>query len=174
MTHALDRKRYRLLTSSAMFAAIIALTTAYLFHIPIGANGGYVHLGDAFIYLAASVLPWPYACAAAAIGGGLADLLSGAPIWLPATILIKPLNALCFSCKGERLLTRRNALMTILSGVITMVGYSVAEAILVGDWRIAIFGLFTSGLAQPVGSAVVYLVMAGALDRMDLKKRLFL
>ena len=66
----------RLLTSAAMFAAMITLTTAYLFHIPIGANGGYIHFGDAFIYLAASLLPMPYACAAAAIGGGLADFLS--------------------------------------------------------------------------------------------------
>ena len=42
------------LTFSAVFAALIFVTTAYLFHIPTGFNGGYVHLGDAFIYLAAS------------------------------------------------------------------------------------------------------------------------
>ena len=173
MTNTLERKHYRLLTSSAMFAAVIALTTAYLFHIPIGANGGYVHVGDAFIYLAASILPLPYACAAAAVGGGLADLVSGAPIWLPATILIKPLNALCFSNRGDKILTLRNALMTILSGIVTMAGYSIAEAVMAGDWRVAILGLFTSGLAQPIGSAVVYLIAAGALDKLEIKRRLF-
>ena len=99
----------RLLTSAAMFAAMITLTTAYLFHIPIGANGGYIHFGDAFIYLAASLLPMPYACAAAAIGGGLADFLSGVPIWVIPTMIIKPLTAVWFTSHSERLLCRRSS-----------------------------------------------------------------
>ena len=78
----------RRMTAGAMLAAVIALTTAYLFHIPVGGNGGYIHIGDAFVYPAGSLLPTPYACAAAALGGGLADLLSGSPIWLPATVVI--------------------------------------------------------------------------------------
>ena len=53
---------------TALFAAMICLTTAYLFHIPVGTAGGYIHLGDAFIYLAAAFLPTPYAMAAAGIG----------------------------------------------------------------------------------------------------------
>ena len=58
------------LTLSAMFAAVIMLMILYLFHIPVGSSGGYVHFGDAFIYLAACFLPMPYACGAAAIGAG--------------------------------------------------------------------------------------------------------
>lgn len=54
------------LTLSAMFAAVIMLMILYLFHIPVGSSGGYVHFGDAFIYLAACFLPMPYACGAAA------------------------------------------------------------------------------------------------------------
>lgn len=52
-THSL-RKPAILLAVSAMFAAMVTVTTAYLFHIPIGSNGGYIHVGDAFIYLAAA------------------------------------------------------------------------------------------------------------------------
>ena len=55
------------LTLSAMFAAVIMLMILYLFHIPVGSSGGYVHFGDAFIYLAACFLPMPYACGAAAM-----------------------------------------------------------------------------------------------------------
>ena len=40
----------RVLVSSALFAALVCITTA--FHIPVG-NGGYAHIGDTFIYLAA-------------------------------------------------------------------------------------------------------------------------
>ena len=160
----------RLMTAGAMFAAAIALATAYLFHIPVGGNGGYIHIGDAFIYLAGSLLPAPYACAAAALGGGLADLLSGSPIWLPATLLIKPLNALCFTSRGGRLLCRRNLLAAVGSGLVTVAGYCVAEAVLVGSWAAALAAV-PSGLLQPVGSGAAYLLLAGALDRAGLGKR---
>lgn len=113
----------RLLTAAAMFAAMITLTTAYLFHIPIGANGGYIHFGDAFIYLAASLLPMPYACAAAAIGGGLADFLSGVPIWVIPTMIIKPLTAVWFTSHSERLLCRRNVCALILAGLVSNLGW---------------------------------------------------
>ena len=62
-----------LITVTGLFAAMIALMTAYIFHIPYGANGGYIHFGDALIYIAAVLLPRPYALAAAAIGGGVID-----------------------------------------------------------------------------------------------------
>ena len=39
-----------LLVLSALFAAMITVMTAFLFHIPIGVNGGYLHFGDALIY----------------------------------------------------------------------------------------------------------------------------
>ena len=62
-----------------------------------GFNGGYIHLGDALIYLAAVLLPAPYAMAAGAIGGGLADLLT-APVWAPATNHQMPLwNTSCLT-----------------------------------------------------------------------------
>ena len=64
--------RMRYLTITGLFAAMIAIMTAYICHIPVGANNGYIHFGDSLIYLAAALLPTPYALAAAAIGGGLA------------------------------------------------------------------------------------------------------
>ena len=54
------------ITATAVMAALTTLMTAYIFHIPVGVNGGYVHLGDTMIYLAAAFLPLPYACAAGA------------------------------------------------------------------------------------------------------------
>ena len=74
---------------TGLFAAMIYVLTAWL-HIPTGA--GYTHAGDGLIYLAASMLPTPYAMAAGAIGAGLADGLSGFVVWLPGTIVIKGYN----------------------------------------------------------------------------------
>ena len=56
------------LTLSGIFAALITIFTAYIGHIPIGINGGYIHFGDGLIYLAATILPMPYAMLAGAIG----------------------------------------------------------------------------------------------------------
>ena len=97
-------------------------------HIPYGANGGYIHFGDTMIYLAAVFLPRPYALAAAAIGGGIADLLT-APMWMPATVIIKMLIVLPFSEKNNRLLSTRNIMAPILSGVVSAAGYYAAEGI---------------------------------------------
>ena len=58
---------------TGLLAAMVAIMTAYICHIPYGANGGYIHFGDALIYVAAVLLPRPYALVAAAVGGGLAD-----------------------------------------------------------------------------------------------------
>ena len=97
-----EKQRYLVL--SAMFAAIIALTITYLFHIPTGVTG-YIHLGDAFIYLAGSFLPAPYACAAAALGGGLADIMSGSAIWaIPTRCSTAAISSRCLAQALFRLL----------------------------------------------------------------------
>ena len=95
------------LVTTGLFAAMITIMTAYIFHIPYGANGGYVHFGDALIYLGAVFLPRPYALAAAAIGGGMADILT-APMWAPASIIIKMLIVLPFTGKESQILCPRN------------------------------------------------------------------
>ena len=99
---ALSNQRIRLLTSTAIFAAMITVMTAYICHVPVGANGGYIHFGDSLIYIAATLLPTPYALAAAAIGGGMADLLTS-PMWAPATIIIKMIITIPFTNKTEKI-----------------------------------------------------------------------
>ena len=62
---------------SAVLAGMITVMTAYLCHIPVGVNGGYVHFGDALIFLGAALLPKSYAVGAAVIGSGLAGMVLG-------------------------------------------------------------------------------------------------
>ena len=63
-------KHLKYLTLSAVFAAIICVVTAFV-HIP--THQGYIHVGDGIIFIAAAVLPEPYATGAAAIGAGMSD-----------------------------------------------------------------------------------------------------
>ena len=158
------------LVIAALLAAAITVMTAYIFHVPIPGTGGYVHFGDALIYLAACLLPLPYAVGAAAVGAGLADLLT-APMWLPATVILKALVVLPFARRGEKFLCRRNGVAVVVAGLVTVVGYYLAEALLFGGWA-AFFASVTGNLIQSVGSAAIFLVLGSALDRVGLKRRL--
>lgn len=158
------------LVVAALLAAAITIMIAYIFHVPIPGTGGYVHFGDALIYLAACLLPTPYAVGAAVVGAGLADLLT-APMWIPATVLIKALVVLLFTSRKEKFLCRRNGVAVIAAGVINVVGYYLAEALLFGGWA-AFFASVTGNLIQSVGSAAIFLALGAALDRVDLKRRL--
>ena len=53
---------------TGLFAAMITIMTAYIAHIPVGVNGGYIHFGDSLIYLAS-----PEVAAASAIAGYIAN-----------------------------------------------------------------------------------------------------
>ena len=160
-------KKLRQLTLTGLMAALITLFTAYIVHIPVGAAGGYIHLGDALIYLSAVLLPPPYAMAAGAIGGGLADLLT-APMWAPATVIIKILIVIPFTSKHNKLLAKRNLIAPVIAMLITITGYYFAELILYGK-ETAFLVSVTSNSIQGLGSAAVFYILGAALDKAGIK-----
>ena len=168
---ATQKERLHYLTLTGIFAALITLMTAYICHIPVGANGGYIHFGDSFIYLAAVLLPRPYSLAAAAIGGGLADLLT-APMWTPATVIIKMLITLPFTRQTSQIVTPRNIVATVLAYLLSAIGYFFAQYLLFGTWAVFWVSLSQSFI-QSAGSAVLFVVFGMALDKAHVKKTFF-
>ena len=164
---SLSKVRY--LTMTGFMAALITIMTAYICHIPVGMNGGYIHFGDSLIYLAAVLLPRPYALAAAAIGGGMADLLT-APIWAPATIIIKMLIVLLFSNKSTKIVTPRNIFAAVLAYFISGLSYFLADYILFGSWSVLLISMSQS-LIQSGGSAVFFVILGHVLDEAHIKTR---
>ncbi|HEX3018144.1 MAG TPA: TIGR04002 family protein [Caproicibacter sp.] len=158
----------RLSVITALFGALIFVVTAYILHIPTPATGGYIHLGDAFVYLAASVLPAPYAIAAAGIGEALSDALTGSVMYAIPTLLIKSAMALCFTSAGEKIVTKRNAVASVAAGVICVVGYYLTEVILYHNFASPLVEI-PANLVQASASAVIYLLAGKALDRSRLK-----
>lgn len=167
----LRKSKTKYLTITGILAALITIMTAYICHIPIGINGGYVHFGDSLIYLAAVLLPRPYALAAAAIGGGMADLLT-APMWAPATVVIKMLIVLPFTNKTPRIISVRNCVATLIAYFISGVGYFLAEYIMFEN--AALFWVsMAQTLVQAIGSAVCFLALGMALDKAHVKNKFF-
>ena len=165
----LQKDKIHLLTITALFAAAIAVMTAYMLHIPIP-TGGYIPLGDALIYLAACLLPLPYAAAAAAVGAGLADLLT-APMWVLPTLVIKAVLVLFFTSKGERLLCRRNLAAVVIAGLFSPTAYALAGCAMAGTMA-AFVPQFLGTLVQGIGSGALFIVIAPALDGVKLKERM--
>ena len=171
-------KRIYLIISTALCAAIITVMTAVV-KINLSANGEYIHLGDSMVYLSACILPMPYSLIAAALGGGLADILTGAAVWAPFTIVIKVLNALPFSLmyglhitkNPDRLLNKAVAPIPVLSGIITVAGYLLAGGMLYSfAYSVTSVPL---NIVQAVGNAIVYYLASAALDKIEFKKRIF-
>lgn len=163
--------KVKYLTLTGLMAAMITIMTAYICHIPIGVNGGYIHFGDSLIYIAAALLPTPYALAAAAIGGGLADLMT-APMWTPATIIIKMLITIPFTYKSTKIITARNVVATIIAYLISGICYFFAEYLIFGSFSSAFLSSMSGSLIQSGGSAVFFIVFGLALDKVHIKAKL--
>ena len=161
----------KLLIKTALFIAMIIIMTTFLLHIPTGVNGGYIHLGDVFIFLAAVFLPKKYAVIAAIMGGGLSDILSGAVIWAIPTMIIKPLLTLSFTSKSKNILCKRNIFASILSIFITYVGYSIANGIFAQNIILG-FSVASLDLVQSISSAVIFLIIGKVLDKLNLREKL--
>ncbi len=173
MTHHPDMQNrhhaLRHLVLGAVFAALIFVATAYLPRLPFA--GGYVHPGDAFLYLAAALLPTPIACAAGAIGAGLADALTGYLIWMPGTVIIKALLALPFTARSEKILCRRNLIACAAACAISIGGYYLYEILLTRSLAAPAASVFFN-LLQGVASAILFGLIGLLFDRTRLKKHL--
>lgn len=163
------------LVLAGLLTAMMVFTTAYILHIPT-VGGGYVHLGDTVLYLAASLLPAPYAVAVGAIGGALADLLSGAAVWAVPTLIIKGVMVIPFTAKNERILCRRNGWAPLLAGLIGVAGYFVAEAAILLLSGASMGAAVSAALlaapfngVQELVSGIAYILLAAALDRLRIK-----
>lgn len=158
-------KTIKKITLGALFAAIIAVFTAYICHVPIGINGGYVHLGDTFIYIAATLLPLPYAVMAAAVGAGLADLLT-APVWFLASVIIKSLICLLFT--NKKIVCKRNILASVLAIFITVIGYAVAEYIIFGSLAGILYSVI-GNIIQAIASGFLFIIIGIYLEKIKTK-----
>lgn len=162
------KNKIRLMCITGVFVALVFVVTAYL-HIP--TNNGYIHIGDGFIYLAASLLPWPYAVFVGAGGALLADVLTGFAVWAPGSVVIKAVTALLFSSKGKRIITLRNALALLPATVICAGGYYLYEALIYSNFISPLAGI-PANLTQSVASAVLFVVTGLVIDRTNVRQRL--
>ena len=118
------------LTMAGVMAALVFVMT-YVPKVPVPMTGGYVHLGDGAIFLAALLLG-PLGIPAAAIGSGLSDLLGGYMVYILPTMAIKAIVAL-IAWKGWKEGVWLRAVIAFVLAEIAMVsGYFAFECVMYG------------------------------------------
>ena len=160
--------KVKLMCLSGIFTALVFVFTAYL-HIP--SHTGYTHVGDGFIYLAACMLPLPYAAFVGAAGALLADVLTGYAIWAPGSVIIKTVAVLFFSRAGKKIITGRNLLALIPAWAVCIGGYYLYESLITWNFVAPLAGI-PGYITQSVLSSLLYLVLGLALDRLTAKEKL--
>ena len=155
---------------SGVLCAAVFVTTAYL-HIP--SNTGYIHLGDALIYLSACLLPMPYAIFVGSFGAVLADLLSGYTLWAPGTFIIKALAVLCFMKHTYKFISVRNLISLIPASLLCVFGYYFYEALLTLSLTVPLASIM-GNVVQAVAGSISFMIFGIAADKLKLKEKLHL
>lgn len=127
------------LVLTAILIALVFVSTVFLnIKLPIGANGGLIHLGTAMLFIASILFGPKKGAIAGAIGMGIFDLLSGWVLWAPFTIVTRGLQGylvgkIAWSNGRQGSSVAVNLLATILSVPIMLAGYYLCEWILYGN-----------------------------------------
>ena len=159
----------------------LILVTTSLFKMPNPFTQGYVHLGDAMVFLGVLMLGRKNGAIAAGFGSALGDLLGGFAVWAPFTFLIKFLMAQIMGLFVEALekrgaksygshgFTAIEVIGMILAGIEMCGGYVLSERILYGSWSVAFLGI-PWNIGQFVVGIVVAVVISEALYQTPMRK----
>jgi len=164
----MEKEKIKYMCLAGIFTAVVFVFTAYL-HIP--SHTGYTHVGDGFIYLAASLLPLPYAVFVGAGGALLADCLTGFAIWAPGSVIIKTISVLLFSGKSKKILSVRNLLALLPAWAVCIGGYYLYESLITGNFVAPVAGI-PGYVTQSALSSVLFVVLGLALDKLKVKERM--
>ena len=156
------------LAFGGMMAALVFVAT-YFFKLPVSITQGYIHLGDGFILLGASLLGWA-SVPAAAIGSALADLLGGYTLYILPTFVIKGLVAAVAvgALRAKRPYWLTVALLAVAE-LVMVAGYFVTEWLLLGYGLAAAAGAVAPNLVQGLSGVVLGAVLIPLLRRVKPK-----
>ena len=124
---------------------------------------GYMNLGDCSVLICGWLLGPIYGTIAGGLGSAFADFLSGYPIYIPATLIIKSIMAFIMSLVPYIFFGKENRYMRLAFGVSAVIaelfmvfGYYLYEAVVIGEGFITafsgVFGNVAQGIAGIIGA----------------------
>lgn len=149
---------------TGLFMALICISTLF-FKVPI--PGGYAHLGNGFIFLAAALLGNTGGMIASGVGSALADLLGGWYMWILPTLIIKCIMGLVVAFIAPKKFTIKSprTFIAIVTGMAEMVaGYFIAGIFLMDT--VAASATQIPGLvAEDIVGIVIFYLIGFAMEK---------
>ena len=154
----------RVVMCGLCMALILVVTRFSAIPLPF-VSGAYINLGDSFVFGAAWLLGGLWGGLAAGMGSALADLLLGAALYAPATLIIKFVMALLAGLLFEK--TKGKVFLELLvmfvGGLVMTAGYFIYECFLAGVGAAAPSLLFN--LIQAAAGALAGLLLVRVAKR---------
>lgn len=172
MNNNMTDNRTSKLVLTALMMCIIMIATMFI-KLPIPFTQGYVHLGDAMIFLSVILLGKKHGAVAAGLGSALGDILGGFAFWAPWTLFIKFAMAFIFGMFMEqkeegKIGSAAEFAGMIISCAVMVLGYYVAEGLMYGNWIAPLVGILWN-IGQFAVGMVVAKVIAAALLRAPIR-----
>ena len=171
---AREARRTRMVVMTAAFAALACAATMVV-KVP-SPTGGYMNLGDTVVLLSGYLLGPGWGALAGSIGPALADVLLGAPLYAPATLVIKAgmaaLAAMCWQAFGRGRGTLGLAACGTVGELPMVLGYWLYDGALMGSLTGAAAGI-PSNLVQAAFGIAASTLLAAALGRSAYVRRAF-
>ena len=164
-------KRYQVLklsTTAVMIAMTCVLTMVV--RIPSPTNG-YINLGDCAVLAGGWLLGPVYGPIAGGVGSALADLLSGYPVYIPGTLIIKASMAFIISLFSDHCSKSRKhypsfgiIASAIMAEAVMVLGYYLYAAAIVGKGFIPALASVSGNVVQGVAGAAGFLFLVRILS----------
>lgn len=121
---------------TALFIALTYVFTAVVnIKLPIAANGGLVHLGNVPLFIGAILFGKRVGAIAGGVGMALFDLFSGWTAWAPFTLVTVGLMGFVVGLIAEKKPKFGWYVLAIAAAtVIKIIGYYIAEGVIVQNW----------------------------------------
>ena len=176
-TKRMNEKAYKISMTGVMMGLVLVTTMMIRIHVPF--TQGYVHLGDAMIFLAVLVLGRNYGTVAAGFGSALSDLLSGYAYYAPWTFVVKALMAFVVGTaleymekKGKFNIGKRaplEILAMLFGGIEMTVGYYISASLMQGNWVTPLYSV-PGNIVQFIVGIILATVLAKILYKTPAKK----
>ncbi len=150
---------------TALVMALICVATMII-KIPVPMTEGYVHLGDAMIFLGVLILGKNQGALAAGVGSALGDLIGGYPAWIPWTLGIKFIMAFLMGLVIEKSISKQafiKIFAMIIGGIEMVAGYYLAASIMYSNWIVPI-GSIPWNIGQFVMGIILAVLLAAMLE----------
>ena len=170
-----ETNRFTLLTTAAIMMALICVMTMVI-KIPTPTKG-YVNLGDSFVLLSGWLLGPAYGFFAAGVGSALADLISGYPVYIPGTLVIKGLMAVAAALIPAAISRGKEKYFhitwiagLIIAEIIMILGYYLYEAFVIGLGFVPALAGVAGNAMQAIAGALGAYFFSAIISRTDIVK----